>query len=542
MPQTACVISQLSVVLDHDSNFQHPIFQDLNFELRAQQFSALTGRNGQGKSLLLSVLVQPAERQIQYQGSIQWHAPCARLAQLNRLEGNTIADALGISQQYQCFQRIESGTASAEDFDQVEACWHLPQQWQQQLESAQLPTALDFPIAHLSEGQKTKLALSRLFQLKDHYLLLDEPSNHLDQAGRDWLTQQIQQHPMGCLVVSHDRALLQHAQHIYHLSPQGLQYHRGDYAGFSQRQQTELQALQQRVTQQKRELSQHKARQQQALTKAATRLQAGQKIRKSGSQAKVLLDFNKEQAQHSASGAAKQFTRQLQHAQDNLEQQQQQLDTTKAQRFELGFHRTTQHGEILRLNQFQLIGVATQPIHFALRAGEKLHIFGQNGIGKSTLLRHLQQQSQQALPSLHGSVYLAVECLYLDQNFSMLDPMQNAVENLCRLNPQQSELDYRRLLGQLRLRGDHSLRPVQQLSGGEQLKVALLAISQLSSSVGLLLLDEPENYLDIESRQLLAEAIRAFPGSVILVSHDLTFVAECGIEQRYDLLPSLSTA
>lgn len=80
MPQTACVISQLSVVLDHDSNFQHPIFQDLNFELRAQQFSALTGRNGQGKSLLLSLLVQPAERQIQYQGSIQWHAPCARLA------------------------------------------------------------------------------------------------------------------------------------------------------------------------------------------------------------------------------------------------------------------------------------------------------------------------------------------------------------------------------------------------------------------------------------------------------------------------------
>lgn len=533
MPQIACVISQLSVVLDHAPISQDPILQDLSLELRAQQFSALTGRNGQGKSLLLALLAQSLDPQIQYQGSIQWHAPCARLAQLNRLKGNTIADALGISQQYECFQRIESGNASAEDFDQVEACWHLPQLWQQQLEAAQLPTALDFAVAHLSEGQKTKLALCRLFQLKDHYLLLDEPSNHLDQAGRNWLIQKIQQHPMGCLVVSHDRALLQQAQHIYHLSPQGLQYHRGDYAGFSQRQQTELQALQQRLTQQKRELSQHKARQQQALAKAATRLQAGQKIRKSGSQAKVLLDFNKEQAQHSASGAAKQFTRQLQHVQDNLEQQQQQLDKTKAQRFELGFHSTAQHGEILRLKQLQLTEVATQPIHFALNAGEKLHLSGQNGIGKSTLLQLIQQ----AGTARHADIYLATKSVYLDQNFRLLDRQQNAVDNLCRLNPQLSELDYRRLLGQLRLRGDQALRPLEQLSGGEQLKVALLAISQLSNNVGLLLLDEPENHLDIESRQLLADAIQRFSGSVILVSHDSHFVAECGIEFEYKILP-----
>ncbi|TCM59281.1 ATPase subunit of ABC transporter with duplicated ATPase domains [Acinetobacter calcoaceticus] len=527
MTSTACVISHLSLELN-----QGPLFQDLNFQLPLKQFSALIGRNGQGKSLLLSRLAENPDLAVPFRGDVHWQVDYATLSQLQRISGQSIADALGVTALAQCFARIEQGLGEVDDFNQVEGLWHLPAQWQQMLSNALLPTELDFPIAQLSEGQKTKLALCQRFQLKDHYLLLDEPSNHLDHAGRQWLIQQILQHPMGCLVVSHDRELLQHAEQIYHLDAQSIQRHSGNYADYMQQHQRELNALQQRVAQDKRELKQTQLQQQQSMAKAASRQQTGEKIRKSGSQAKILLDFKKEQAQHSSAGLATQFHKQLQSATASLAEHQQQLDKTKAQRFELGFARSAHQGEILRLTRLTLPHIATQSIDFALSVGEKLHLVGANGIGKSSLLQLIHHQ----LPPAKGEIFKATASLYLDQRFSFLNTEQNAIDNLSRLHPALTELEYRRLLGQLRLKGDKGLLPLKYLSGGEQLKVALLAISQMSADIGLLLLDEPENHLDIESRQLLADAIAVFPGTVILVSHDRHFVAECGIEQSYEIL------
>lgn len=525
MTQSACVISQLSLDIHH-----HCLFKDLTFQLELKQASALIGRNGQGKSLLLALLAQQ-KLNFAYRGEIHWHSPYAYLPQLNRLTGQSIADALEITELADCFSRIEHGDASADDFAQVDGNWHLPQQWQLMLESAQLPTDLNFQLQHLSEGQKTKLALCRLFQLKDHYLLLDEPSNHLDHASRQWLIEQITQHPAGCLLVSHDRALLQHVQHIYALNQHGLQHYGGNYADYLQQHHNQVHALQRRVEQDKRDVKQMKQQQHETLMKAEKRKQAGNKIRSSGSQAKVLLDFKKEQAQQSAASLSKQFDKQLQQNTHSLQHNQQQLEIVKAQRFELQFTATAQHGEILRLNQVRLPLLKTEPIHFALAAGEKIQLSGANGVGKSTLLKLIQTKSKPA----QGELYLGVASLYLDQNFSVLNQEQSAIENLLRLSPESTELEYRRLLGQLRLRGDKALLPLHCLSGGEQLKVALLAIRQLSAKIQLLLLDEPENHLDIESRSLLAEAIRAYPGSVILVSHDKSFVEECGIDQSYSI-------
>lgn len=105
----------------------------------------------------------------------------------------------------------------------VENHWDAPQQWQQILSNANLPTNLKFPIQQLSEGQKTKLALCRLFLKQDHYLLLDEPSNHLDTESRQWLIQSIYAHKAGVCVISHDQRLLNEVEYIYALSELGLQ-------------------------------------------------------------------------------------------------------------------------------------------------------------------------------------------------------------------------------------------------------------------------------------------------------------------------------
>ncbi len=144
-----------------------------------------------------------------------------------------------------------------------------------------------------------------------------------------------------------------------------------------------------------------------------------------------------------------------------------------------------------------------------------------------TLLKQIVQSA--VAPT--DEISLFVNCFYLDQNFSFLLDHLSAVENLRNINPDISELEWRNLLGQLRLRGEKGTYPLAQLSGGEKLKVALLGLSHAETMPELLLLDEPENHLDIESRELFANAISSYKGAVLLVSHDLAFVEKCGIHE-----------
>ncbi|KYQ82179.1 ABC transporter ATP-binding protein [Acinetobacter sp. NRRL B-65365] len=522
MTQQACIVSNLSLELA-----QHKLFDQLSFQLPLNQFCGLIGRNGQGKSLLMSLL-QRESTELAYSGQISWQCPHQHLAQLQRVQANTIAQALDIEDLYQCFERIQQGSASFSDYDRVEHLWHLPTEWQQLLESAGLPTALDTPTQHLSEGQKTKLALCRLFLLKDHYLLLDEPSNHLDTQGRQWLIEQMAQHPTGGLMISHDRQLLSHVQGIFALNQLGLHYYGGNYALYQQQHQLQVEALSHAVQQEKRELKQLKEQQHQSQMKAQKRKKTGEKLRASGSQAPILLDAKKEQSEQSLSHLRKQQSKQLTDAKDELQQKQTQLEHLKSQSFE--FTQTSgKSGEILRCQQLQLTYAKTQPIDLALSAGEKLHLIGANGTGKSTLLKTLQG----LIPPLAGEIYCKVSAVYLDQNLSLLNENLSAVEYLCGIDSNLNEQQARTLLGNLQIRRDKALSPLTKLSGGERLKVALLGLKQ--QAVELLLLDEPENHLDIESRELLAQAINSFNGAVILVSHDESFVEECGIHESYVL-------
>ncbi len=523
MTQQACIISNLSLELA-----QQKLFDRLSFQLPLHQFTGLVGRNGQGKSVLMSVLHEQMASKLPYSGQISWQCPHQYLTQLQRVQADTIAQALHIEDLNGCFERIQQGTATFTDYDQVEGLWHLPTEWQQLLQSAGLPINLDTPIQHLSEGQKTKLALCRLFLLKDHYLLLDEPSNHLDNQGREWLIQQMSQHRMGGLIISHDRQLLAHVQGILALNQLGLHYYGGNYTLYQQQQLLQVEALSQAVQQEKRELKQLKEQQHQSQMKAQKRQKAGEKLRASGSQAPILLDAKKEQSEKSLSHLRKQQSKQLADAKDELQQKQTQLEHLKSQFFEFS-QKTGKSGEILRCQQLQLAYAKTQPIDLALSTGEKLHLSGANGTGKSTLLKTLQG----LIPPLAGEIYCKVSSVYLAQNLSLLNESLSAVEYLCGINPDLTEQQARTLLGNLQIRRDKALSSVRNLSGGERLKVALLALKQ--QAVELLFLDEPENHLDIESRELLAQAIHSFNGAVILVSHDKNFVEECGITTSYVL-------
>lgn len=120
----------------------------------------------------------------------------------------------------------------------------------------------------------------------------------------------------------------------------------------------------------------------------------------------------------------------------------------------------------------------------------------------------------------------------------MLNPAESALANLRRLHPGIDSSDWRTYLGGVRLRGDKVLLPIAALSGGERLKVALLAATGRGLAPDLLLLDEPDNHLDLDSRQLLEQALREYPGALMMVSHDDVFVEGIGVQETLSLSAS----
>lgn len=530
MTQQACVITNLSLEFA-----THSLFNSFDFALFAGKKTALIGRNGQGKSLIMQILHLQHLHSLHYSGQIHWQMPHAYLSQFSRLIYNndtTIAQVLEIESLFKAIQRVESGKGSFKDYDDLEHHWHLPQLWEKQLTEANLPTDLNFKIHHLSEGQKTKLALCHLFLKKDHFLLLDEPSNHLDADSRQWLINEIHQHPSGVLIISHDRILLQEMDHIYALSDKGLQHIEGNYSDYEDFIQTKIRALDQKIDQHKRDIKSMQAQQHEQVLKMQKRSEQAKKLRLTGSQPKMVLNAKRSQAERSLANIQRQQNRQHIQLKEDLTKYQSDREIIRAQQFQFQQH-PIRDGEILRLKHVVLpFGVQT-PINFSLTANQKIHLHGQNGSGKSTLMNLIRSLQQQKDEYDSNQFFLNANIAYLEQNLNILDPQLNAVENLHHFNEDLTSTEWRTLLGQLRIRGDLSTLAVEKLSGGEKIKIILLGLSHAQSPFNLLLLDEPENHLDIDSRDILASAIQKFKGAVILVSHDQTFVDHCGIQEQF---------
>jgi len=226
-----CFFNQLTLQWGDD-----PLWSGLSSSLSAG-VTALVGPNGHGKSALLGVL---AGRFTPNQGQVTWSVPFYYQTQLDPLTGPRVADALGVGVLFDAFSRLEQGEADPSDLERVADHWHRPAEWAKQLADAGLESDLALPVDALSGGQRTRLALCRALMHDDHYLLLDEPSNHLDRDGRHWLQQALVRHPGGALVASHDRTLLQQVDRILELRNGQLVEYGGGYDLYQDRKSTRL--------------------------------------------------------------------------------------------------------------------------------------------------------------------------------------------------------------------------------------------------------------------------------------------------------------
>ena len=509
-----------------------PLFRQLSLVLMPGHYG-LYGRNGSGKSTLLSLL---AQQQRPLSGRIHHAGKCRFLPQQPGLPWTVLPD---IAAALQALIRVSDGQGTEADFGVCSDDWGLPGQisrvLQEQalitvpMDAAQLLHWLSSQPAQLSGGQRQRLLLALMFVLQPDILLLDEPGNDLDEDGRHWLNGQIAAFRGVLLIASHQPLLLQEVDSILWLHDGTLQRYGGGFAIFSAQRQLEQAAAERRLEDSRDELRQLQRQAQLSREKADRRARSGRRQRQDGSQSKMLLDRQQQKAEQHRGAQARLQQQRLQRAEQQLGSCRQQLGSRQDIHWPLPAP-VLRSGWVLQAGGLQLPRGSTAAVSFTLRQGERWHLAGRNGSGKTTLLQLLSGE----LTAAGGEIRRRTEVIRLEQQG--LPPLTavTALGFLQQQCPGISTSQLRSWLAGLGMDAGHCQRSLAQLSGGERMKLALLALSW-SRPGALLLLDEPDNHLDGDSRDQLQQALRAWPGALLIVSHDADFIAGCGVQHTLRL-------
>ena len=339
----------------------------------------------------------------------------------------------------------------------------------------------------LSGGERTRLALACMLLRKPDILILDEPTNHLDLSMLSWLETYLKGYQGTLLVVSHDRYFLDRlVNRIFDMSGRTLTAYSGNYSEFLVKKEERLQAAMREYEKQQAEIAR---------------------------QEEMIRRFRQHGTEHLAKRARSREKR-LAHVEliDRPDM--------KTERMKLGFEQNFKSGgEVLVCEDLSKSYGSMQlfsGVSLDIRKGEKVCIIGDNGIGKTTLLRILMGIEEADSGYLRTGYN--VDFGYYDQGQRLLDDNETVLGEMKNAYHLYSDTEMRSLLGRFLFRGDDVFKQVSDLSGGEKAKLSLLKL--MLSGANTLVLDEPTNHLDIESKEVAEDALMEFGGTLIIVSHD----------------------
>ena len=435
---------------------------------------ALIGENGAGKSTLLSILAGETEPD---SGHVRRGAPLAFIRQ----SGETRTDGSA---------RVRSQFRAPEDRE------------------------------GLSGGEMTRRRLSAALSENAPLLLADEPTTDLDAEGVERLRQFLSSYPGALVLVSHDRSLLNAlCTRVLHLEDGRLTDFPGTYAEYRAEQRRRREFQQFEYDRYRAEKARLKALAQQKAEWAASVKKAPSRMGNSEARLHTREYTNAVLRQSAARKTVQDRLDRLEKKERPREDPDIRMAFGAARLIEA---RTAMSVSCVRLQAGDRLLISDSG--FTLPTSSKTALTGENGTGKTTLLRTLRGAEQKAV-RFTGDIRInpGAKIGYFDQDHArMLDPDSAALANVMR-SSQFPESTARTVLARLGLRGDAVFKPVRVLSGGERAKIALAGL--LLSDVNLLLLDEPTNHLDLFTMEALEELLRNYAGTLLFVSHDRAFVS-----------------
>lgn len=488
------------------------ILSDISFHINDHEKAAIVGINGSGKSTLLKIItghLSSDEGEVILRGD----ATVGYLAQNQEYEsGQTIYAEMqnarpeipALEQQmHELSAKMEVAKETEletliQKYDNARNRFEQLQGYAYQSEVTGVLKGLGFSenefnksVNTLSGGEKTRVALAKMLLQAPDLIILDEPTNHLDINAITWLENYLAGYAGAVLIVAHDRYFLDKiVTKVIELRQTHGRMYQGNYTQYAAKRQEILDTMMKQYENQQAEIKHQEA-----------------VIEK-------LKSFNREKSVKRAESREKMLNKI-----ERLEK-----PTEENTRMKLLFTPAVQSGnDVLSVEGLSKTfdGVSLfSDIHFDIKRGEHVAIIGDNGTGKTTILKIINK----ILPPDAGTITLGanVQIGYYDQEHQILHPDKTLFEEIQDTYPNMTNTEIRNTLAAFLFTEDDVFKQIRSLSGGERGRVSLAKL--MLSDANLLLLDEPTNHLDMDSREILENAIRHFTGTVLYVSHDRYFI------------------
>jgi ATP-binding cassette subfamily F protein 3 len=482
------------------------LLKEVSFQLNFSEKVGLIGKNGCGKTTFLRLIngeLEPDDGQIVKHP----HLKIGFLQQIVQFdsEKNLFDEAVSVFRALEELgQEIENLEAEIEtqakqsglqslldQYAELQTRWEMEGGYSYRSQTKAVLFGLGFGdndlmkrVAELSGGELNRLNLAKLLLSKPNLLLLDEPTNHLDIAAVEWLENYLRVYPHGFILISHDRYFLDATvARVFELSKGRLEEYSGNYSQ-SVKERERRQLIRQKSYEQQQELIER-------TEDFIRRNIAGQKTKQAQSRRKMLEKLERIEVIPQEKSNAK-FGFEMTHPSGSL--------VLKISDLDIGYQGAT----------------LTRKMNLSVFRSQKIGIVGPNGSGKTTLLKTILGSQK----PLRGRVTLGqnVRIGYYAQTLSDLNPSLTVMEEMRSVAPLERDETLRGYLARFLFRGDEVFQFVSLLSGGEKSRLALAKL--IFSKANTLILDEPTNHLDIPSCEALEAALKVFPGTLILVSHD----------------------
>lgn len=492
------------------------ILQDINFEVRDNEKIAIVGRNGCGKTTLLKLIAGDIKM-----SNIDSDEECGYdmagrqeigfLRQINFADGeisveNEIMKVFAPIFECEAHMReLEESMKTSDDASVMREYAALQAKmetlhgytWKQDMETMFQrfgfePADIKRPIGSFSGGQQTKIAFIKLLLTRPDIMLLDEPTNHLDLPTIEWLEGYLKTYDRAVVIVSHDRMFLDNVVDVtYEIEYHRIKRYAGNYTAFMKRKEEELIKQEKDYEEQQKEIKR--------LTEWIEKWK--------NTPTKVTAAHSKQMAiEHMVKiEKPRRFDTKAFHAR-YIPRIESYTNVINAKKLEIGYDKVL------------------STVTFLLQKKDRLAIIGENGKGKSTLLKTLIGE----IPALGGEFKFGqnVEWGYFDQQKAVMEkvnPEQTVLDNFWEAYPDYLREEVRSALGGFLFSGEEVEKKMGQLSGGEKVRLALCKM--LQTRPNLLILDEPTNHMDIVGKDALEKMLNEYEGTVLFVSHDRYFIS-----------------